>query len=73
MFIPLKMTVKLDHNDCIVELDFTNTDDFIVSSSVPLSVEERMTLSFKMGMFLGAGSKVLTNAFGDKENPWDDE
>lgn len=58
MFLPTKMTIKLD-DDRLVDLDFTQEDLVTVSSSSPLTPEEKATLIFKVGLFIGGGNKVL--------------
>ena len=59
MFMPKKMTVELE-NGCIVEFDFNNTDSTIVSTSVPLTQDEKCKLLLKVGVFIGGGTRALT-------------
>lgn len=59
MFLPTKMTVKLE-DDRLVEFDFTQEDHFIVSSSTTLTSEEEALLIFKAGLFIGGGNKALS-------------
>lgn len=57
MFVPIKMTVKIDDNQT-VEFDFSNPE-IVTSSTEPLSDKEKVSLAFKAGLFLGGGQKAI--------------
>ena len=59
-FVPTKLTVELEDGRT-VDFDFGKSEDFIVSSSAPLTPSEKHELLVRVGIYMGAGTKAMVD------------